>query len=141
MSKKIFTESDLKILRENKYTYKVTPNTISFTKEFKTIFYEEYLGGNIPRLILEKYGYPAEMLGKQRIWGIAHCIKNEYEKHGEFHEGSLPRPAFSGSAEHMTPEESLRHLQHEVNYLKQEMEFLKKFPRSEVPGSRCCAYE
>lgn len=64
MSKKIFTESDLKILRENKYTYKVTPNTISFTKEFKTIFYEEYL--------------------------------------------------FSGSAEHMTPEESLRHLQHEV---------------------------
>ena len=31
MSKKIFTESDLKILRENKYTYKVTPNTISFT--------------------------------------------------------------------------------------------------------------
>ena len=75
MSKKIFTESD----------------TISFTKEFKTIFYEEYL--------------------------------------------------FSGSAEHMTPEESLRHLQHEVNYLKQEMEFLKNFPRSEVPGSRCCASE
>lgn len=126
MSKKIFTEQELKTLRENKYTYNVTPNTISFTREFKTIFYEEYLRGEVPRLILEKYGYPAEILGKQRIWGIAQCIKKEYDKHGEFHEGALPQSAPSDNTEQMTPGESIRHLRHEVDYLKQEMEFLKK---------------
>lgn len=63
MSKKIFTEQELKTLRENKYTYNVTPNTISFTREFKTIFYEKYLKGEVPRLILEN------TVIRQKYWG------------------------------------------------------------------------
>ena len=40
--------------------------------------------GSIPRDILREHGYPTEWLGKRRIWGIAHCIKKEYETFGNF---------------------------------------------------------
>lgn len=126
MSKRSFTDQELQLLRENPYTYRVTPNTLSFTKVFKEHFYEEYLAGKLPREILEDCGYPAEILGKQRIWGISHCIKKEYETHGRFHEGILSKDSTANDAEPMSAEESIRHLQHEVEYLKQEMEFLKK---------------
>lgn len=125
MSKRPFTEQEMRLLRENLYTYRVTPNTLSFTRTFKEIFHEEYLAGKLPRQILEDCGYPAEILGKKRIWGISHYIKKEYETYGEFHEGALPKGS-SGGAEPMSAEESIRHLQHEVEYLRQEMEFLKK---------------
>lgn len=77
MSKVKFTEEQQQELRNNKYTAKVTANSLSFTKEFKELFHNEYLTGVLPREILRRYGYPVEILGKQRIWGIAHCIKKE----------------------------------------------------------------
>ena len=84
MSKVKFTEEQQKELRNNKYTARVTANSLSFTKEFKELFYQEYQMGSIPRDILREHGYPTEWLGKRRIWGIAHCIKKEYETFGDF---------------------------------------------------------
>lgn len=69
MSKKVFTPEEVEMLRDNKYTFAVTPHILSFTKEFKELFWEEYQSGAIPRQILEQYGYPADILGKERIWG------------------------------------------------------------------------
>ena len=42
MSKVKFTEEQQKELRNNKYTARVTANSLSFTKEFKELFYQEY---------------------------------------------------------------------------------------------------
>ena len=69
MSKKVFTNEEVELLRNNPYTYAVTPHILSFTKEFKELFWKEYQAGEIPRQILEKHGYPADVLGKERIWG------------------------------------------------------------------------
>lgn len=38
MSKKLFTDQEVKMLRDNQYTYAVTPHILSFTKEFKELF-------------------------------------------------------------------------------------------------------
>ena len=95
MSKVKFTEEQQQELRNNKYTAKVTANSLSFTKEFKELFHNEYLTGVLPREILRRYGYPVEILGKQRIWGIAHCIKKEYESNGSFRDVRSPRLSFS----------------------------------------------
>ncbi|MGN0399708.1 MAG: HTH domain-containing protein [Blautia sp.] len=57
MSKVKFTEEQQQELRNNKYTAKVTANSLSFTKEFKELFYNEYLTGVLPREILRRYGY------------------------------------------------------------------------------------
>ena len=124
MSKVKFTPEQQEILRNNQYTIRVTADTLSLSKEFKELFYQEYLAGAIPRDILQKYGYPVEILGKQRIWGITHCIKKEYECDGSFRDirsnnpGNVPEPC--------TSEDKIKKLEHQVKYLTQEVEFLKK---------------
>ena len=124
MSKVKFTPEQQEILRSNQYTARVTPDTLSLTKEFKELFYREYLAGAIPREILQKYGYPVEILGKKRIWGIAHCIKKEYEHNHSF--SDIRTNSFGKTAVSCTPEEKIRLLEHQVSYLTQEVEFLKK---------------
>lgn len=125
MSKKVFTNEEIEMLRSNPYTYTVTPHILSFTKEFKELFWKEYQAGAVPRQILEQYGYPAEVLGKERIWGIAHVIKKQYYSEEGLHEGSLQRKKSSDDSP-ATAQEALIKLQHEMEYLKQEVEFLKK---------------
>ena len=125
MSKVKFTEEQQQELQNNKYTARVTANSLSFTKEFKELFHNEYLTGVLPREILRRYGYPVEILGKQRIWGIAHCIKKEYESNGSFRDVRSPRPAPARSEE-LTPEQQIKQLQQKLDYLTQEVEFLKK---------------
>lgn len=125
MSKKVFTNEEIEMLRSNPYTYTVTPHILSFTKEFKELFWNEYQAGAVPRQILEQYGYPAEVLGKERIWGIAHVIKKQYYSEEGLREGSLQRKKSSDDSP-AAAQEALVKLQHEVEYLKQEVAFFKK---------------
>ena len=41
MSKKLFTEEEIIILKQNKYVKKVTSKCITYTDEFKRIFIDE----------------------------------------------------------------------------------------------------
>lgn len=124
MSKARFTPEQQEILRNNQYTARVTSDTLSLTKEFKEIFYREYITGAIPRDILQKYGYPIEILGKVRIWGISHCIKKEYERDGAF--SDLHSKNTNKTTPPSTSEDKIRLLEQQVSYLTQEVEFLKK---------------
>ena len=124
MSKVKFTPEQQEILRNNQYTVRVTADTLSLSKEFKKLFYREYLTGAIPRDILQKYGYPEEILGKHRICGISQCIKREYECEGSFRD--IRSNDTDRTSPPHTPEDKIRHLEHQVNYLTQEVEFLKK---------------
>lgn len=122
MSKAKFTPEQQQLLRNNPYTIRVTENVLNLSKEFKELFYKEYLAGVLPRDILQKYGYPVDVLGKQRIWGISHSIHRQFEKTGEFRDVRNPgSPLKEDSAE-----DKIRQLEHQVNYLTQEVEFLKK---------------
>ena len=64
MSKKVFTNEEVEMLRNNPYTYAVTPHILSFTKEFKELFWKEYQAGEIPRQILENTAIPQMYLVK-----------------------------------------------------------------------------
>ena len=125
MSKIKFTEEQQEQLRNNPYTARVSENTLSFTKEFKKVFYKRYTSGEIPRAILWELGYPAEILGKGRIWGIAHSIKKEYETTGCFQDCMSPGPA-KKKTEDLSADQQIRQLQQKLDYLTQEVEFLKK---------------
>ena len=127
MSKKVFTDQEVELLRSNQYTYLVTPRKLLFTKEFKELFWSEYQSGVLPRTILENYGYPAAVLGKKRIWGIAAAIKKQNQSSDGLHEGTVPKKNLvTGGTESKSPDKQLQQLQCEVEYLRQEMEFLKK---------------
>lgn len=122
MSKVKFTPEQQQLLRQNPYTVRVTEDVLSLSKEFKEIFYKEYLAGALPRDILQKYDYPVDILGKQRIWGISHTIRKQFEENGEFRDVRYPGVPTTATS----PEEKIRQLEHRVNYLTQEVEFLKK---------------
>lgn len=126
MSKKVFTDQEVEMLRSNQYTYLVTSRKLLFTKEFKELFWSEYQAGAIPRKILEKYGYSAAILGENRIWAIAASIKKQNQSSEGLHEGSLPRNPVTGGTASKSHDELLQQLQGEVLYLRQEIEFLKK---------------
>ena len=122
MSKIKFTPEQQQQLRSNPYTVRVTEDVLNLSKEFKELFYKEYLSGALPRDILQKYGYPPDVLGKQRIWGISQMIRKQFEDAGEFRDVRTPGTPITASS----PEEKVRQLEHQVNYLTQEVEFLKK---------------
>lgn len=92
MSRKVFTSEEVERFGDNKYTFAVTPHILSFTKEFKELFREEYRSGAIPRQIMEQYGYPADVSGKELIWGIAHTIKNQFCSQGDSAKASCLEP-------------------------------------------------
>lgn len=122
MSKAKFTTEQQQLLRNNPYTVRITEDVLNLSKEFKELFYKEYLTGILPRDILEKYGYSADILGKQRIWGISHMIRKQFEKTGEFRDVRNPGSFITLES----PEERIHQLEHQVDYLTQEVEFLKK---------------
>lgn len=70
MSKIKFTDSQIEELKANPYTLTVTTNQITFTREFKILFWSDYQNRMSPRSIFQKYGYDPEVLGRSRITGF-----------------------------------------------------------------------
>ena len=124
MSKKLFTDEEIAILRQNPFTFKVNRNTLSFTKEFKELFLAEYNAGNLPRQILIDHGYDPEILGNRRIWGIPAHIREQYDRFGELREG--PPNTKPRKPKTLSDKDEIIRLRHEVDYMRQEIEFLKK---------------
>ncbi len=136
MEVKRFTGGEMDALRGNPYTYKVTQCHLSFTTEFKELFWKHYNEGMTPKDILLSLGYDPDILGENRVNGIRMHIKEEFEKQGRFSSGRRPRNAPDGTAANdpMDPAEEVRKLRSEVEYLRQEVEFLKKI--SSIKTSR-----
>lgn len=127
MSRRQFTEEQQQKLRQNPYVYSVTATRLSLTREFKELFIEACRAGGAPRKILEDHGFSVELIGERRFFSIPQHIREEFKKHGEFREG-YSRHGNEGNAleGHPSGDDELKQLRHEVDYLKQEMEFLKK---------------
>lgn len=130
MSRQLFTEEQINQLRKNPYVYSITPARLSFTKEFKELFLASYNKGELPRSILENHGFDIQTLGERRVWSISQHIRDEYKKYGEFHQGYGIRPSCietpSADDQPLSDKEQIKQLQHRVEYLEQQMEFLKK---------------
>jgi len=118
-----FTREQIEVLRHNPYVRKVGAITVSFTGEFKRRFWEMYTKGNLlPREILELLGIDTEILGAARIRNIAYNLKLELANFGEF--SDIRRNA--AQREKIPPDQELKRLRMEVEYLRQEQEFIKK---------------
>lgn len=126
---KEYTKKEMKILEDNPYTLRVTKNKLSHTAEFKKIFWTKYQAGESPRKILTDLGYDPNMFGQKRIDSLVQHIKKQALSGNGFSEGSNRTKRIKIiSNEEFTPE-SFAQMQHEVLYLKQEVEFLKKITK------------
>ncbi len=123
MSKRAFTQEEVEELRGNKYTYSVTERTLCFTKEFKELFMFEFKNGKRPKQILISCGYDPEMLGQERVWGIAHSIKGQDKSLNGVHEGSIRKK--TEESKEKKYELIIKKLKEEIQSLRQEVSRLK----------------
>ena len=139
MKWKTFTPEEVRALRENPYTLKVTDKTIAFTRAFKEQFWEGLQQGKSKLELLKEMGYDPELLGSSRVEGIAYHVRKEAEHPEGFHEGRRTHTPYALSADaasELPQAQALRHLQAEVSYLRQEIEFLKKVMQAENSKGR-----
>lgn len=126
MSQHLFTKEQQDLLAANQYTFRVSDRQLSFTAEFKMLFWEEYCAGNPPAQILRKYGYPTEILGESRVTGIQRLIKKEAQKPDGFFSGRRPPAEAPDREPPDSTQKRISQLEQKVQYLEQQMEFLKK---------------
>lgn len=129
MTNRQFTEEEKRILKQNPYTFRVTNSMILFTLEFKEVFWKRYQAGLTPINIMLETGYDPNMLGEKRISSITSRIRKTVESGKAFTVG------IGGEAKTVPGEKDYRELpietaiasmQYEIEYLRQEVDFLKK---------------
>lgn len=127
MSKKVFTEKEIKLLSSNQYVKSVSSKSITYTDKFKRIFIGEKEKGKFPRQIFEECGFDVETLGMDRIKAASKRWQKAYNENGTT---GLRDTRFGNSKRsrerELTLEEKNARLEAQINLLKAENELLKK---------------
>jgi transposase len=127
MSKKVFTEKEIKLLSNNPYVKSVSPKGITYTDDFKRIFIAENEKGKLPREIFEECGFDIDIIGIQRVKASGNRWRDAYQENGI--DGLKDnRPGNSGRPieRELSLEEKYARLEAQNNLLKAENELLKK---------------
>jgi len=82
MSKKLFTEQEIEVLRKNKYVKRVGPKGITYTDEMKHFAISECEKGKYSTEIFKKAGFDLKVLGKDRPHQALARWKIAYKKSG-----------------------------------------------------------
>lgn len=130
---KEYTPKQIKQLQANPYTLKVTNTKLYFTIKFKEDFWIRYQAGDAPRKILTDFGYDTSLLGQKQIDSLVQRIKKQALSGEGFREGinrdrRLPKKDLLIEE---TDKSSIEQMQHELLYLRQEVEFIKKIIKAD----------
>lgn len=125
MGKNYFTDEQVNQLRLNPYVKNVSNKAITYTDEFKIVFTEKYLEGNPPSIILREMGFNPHILGKRRIDRFVGNVHKYQARNGDVSDMRKECSSRS-STKKLSDKERIARLEHQVMYLKQENEFLKK---------------
>lgn len=124
-----FTEEQIKKLKKNPYTFKLTKNKLYFTAKFKEDFWISYQAGNAPRKVMHDLGYDLSMFTQKQIDNYVQRIKLEALSGEGFREGENRQrriPQKATDEKELSSPQSIERMQNELLYLRQEVEFLKK---------------
>ncbi|MFA6866993.1 MAG: HTH domain-containing protein [Clostridia bacterium] len=137
MERPTFTNDEITILNNSTYVVNATEKTVSFTKEFKELFWAKYSEGTSPRQIVVEAGFDAAMFTDNRLWGLVTTLRRLKEKGLPFTNGRNHTSKKSKFDMPKTPkkpkftlanvtDKDIKKLMHQVAYMSQELEFLKK---------------
>jgi transposase len=132
MSKKIFTEKEIKLLSANKYVRSVSSKGITYTDEMKHVFIAEREKGKFARDIFEECGFDVDVLGIQRIKSASKRWQKAFTENGisglrDTRAGNSGRPR----ERDLSLEEKNTRLEAQINLLMAEIELLKKIRLAE----------
>ena len=123
MARKKLTEQEMSQLRESPYVIKVNEHIINFSTEFKQKFWDACCCGVKPEQAISDLGIDPKILGEARIYGLKNKIWNDI-KAGKGIYDIVTSKKYMNSG--VTPEMKIKHLEHQLAYKEQEIEFLKK---------------
>jgi transposase InsO family protein len=132
MSKKLFLEDKILELSQNKYIKNITSKAITYTNEFKIHFIAEYSKGKVSREIFEEAGFDVDIIGIQRVESSSKRWRTAYKSKGIIGLDDT-RTLNSGRTKNreLTVEEILAKKDAEIEYLKAELELIKKLDLQE----------
>lgn len=127
MSKKTFSEQDIEILSKNKYVKNVSEKSITYTNEFKIHFIAEYNNKKLPRNIFEEAGFDINIIGLKRIKCASSRWRTAYKENGVLGLDDTRRKSSGRPRQReLTKDELIAKQNAEIEYLKAEVELLKK---------------
>lgn len=138
MSKKLLTREQIKKLQENPYVKRVTPRVINFTPEFKKWAYDQMLYGKPISQIFEEAGFDVEVIGKKRMENFRTNVEKAADREEGFADLRHNNHRHEATSTEAQLEKMLRQLKHQVAYLQQENDFLKKIKEAEEAEALKC---
>lgn len=127
MSKIIFSEEDIKILKTNPYVIRVSEKAITYSDEFKRLFIESYLQGKSPRQIFCEAGFDVTVLGIKRYEQAAYRWLKAYNADGivglrDTRKETSGRPRTT----ELSKDEIIERQDAKIKLLEEQLELLKK---------------
>lgn len=125
MGANYFSDELVKELEKNPYVKKVSVKSITYSEEFKELFWTDLQKGMLPRNIFKKYGFDPSLLGPRRTKSFTYRVRKEAARVEGFKD---TRRTDSGRplARVLTIEEELERLKQKCEILQQENDFLKR---------------
>ena len=132
MSKKIFSSEEIKKSSINKYVKNITEKGITYTNEFKLHFIDEYEIGKTPRQIFEDAGFDIDIVGIERVKSSSRRWRKSYSDKGVLGlDDTRTLNSCRTLNRELTLEEILAKKDTEIEYLKAELELVKKLEVNE----------
>ena len=123
MARKKFTEEEMDTLRSSVYVLAVSPSIVHFSAEFKERFWQLIMLGKTPHEAVVELGVDPDILGEYRATGLKTMLRNEVRKGNGFRDIETYTVYIKDYA---NPEVKVKHLEQQLAYKDQEIEFLKK---------------
>lgn len=129
-----FTLKQIEELQRNPNVKKVSEKSITYQDSFKEHFISEVNKGKPPRVIFEEAGFDTTILGKRYNKASDRWKQqvNRLEGLKDTRKGSSGRPR----TRHLSQEEIIERQRAEIEYLKQERDFLLELKRLERQAIR-----
>ena len=113
-------------LNKHKCVEHATEWNVIFTEEFKRYAYEEYYKGKSTREIFAQAGLDAEKLGQKRLENFRCSVMNGAGREAGFADRRKDKSKQEPQSTEAQMATRIRQLEHQVAYLEQENDFLKK---------------
>ncbi len=136
MVKTIISAEDVEILRLNKNVESVSETAIQLTRAFKKHFYEEKQRGIPVKKILQDAGIAPEILGESRISNLCYRVNKMAKRAQGFSNCRASNKRQEASLEGRSVTEQLRIVEHQLAYVKMEVEFLKKLRLADMEAQK-----
>lgn len=137
MAKKTLNAEEIAKLRNSPYIASVLSGRITFTPEFKRLAYEQMSCGKSIHKVLEEHGINPEILGESRIWGLVQKLRanaDRAEGFADLRVRNKRKPA--KESKEQTLATKVEELEHELAYMRQEVEFLKKIHMADLEARK-----